>query len=302
MQGLNGLIENTAKKAMAGQVIRRGPLMEMRVALPKLHGLTEKAIDDAARGLMHTHNQVEASRGLNEMYGKYRDQSPEMKSMLQHWTPFLPWYLNTARFLFHTLPVRHPMKAALLANMTEADREWRMSKGLSFYKRPGGKERVPNMLLGSYPVGGDRYQRIGHYTPWGIGADPAEAVAGLAVPQLTGPFKNLIGIDWKNQPLTKPGKKGEKQRPFNLGEKVLRAGVTAAESQVPGVGLGGRLSGVTPKYIDKRTDTRSLTGRLKAELPTTPTKAPKKKKTKKPKAQGFGSGGFGSGGFGSSGL
>ena len=294
--GLNNLIEQTAREAMAGQALKKGPLLEDRLAgferLRESFGKVNRAVEQAARGQLDAHSQIETVREVDSMYGRYSKWSPETKSLLMHWTPFLPWYLNVAKFLFHTLPVKHPMKAALLANMNEADREWRKQQKLSFY----GKSHVPNFLMGSYPTGDDRYLRVGHYTPWGIGPDWTEALADLLLPQLSGSIQNWRGLDWKNKPLTKTVK-GKKQ-PLSVPEKALRGGVTLAEAQLPGLSKVLNWSGLEAKYIDKRPDERSLTEKLKRELPTTPTRAPRERAKKRAEPSPWGGGGWGGGGGG----
>jgi hypothetical protein len=102
---VNGAIEQTARKAMAGQAIKNSPLMEKHIV-----GLSDKALEDAAKGLRGTHNQVALGRAVDRMYGQYQKFSPEKRSLLLHWTPFLPWYLNTATFLTKVLPVDHPVR------------------------------------------------------------------------------------------------------------------------------------------------------------------------------------------------
>lgn len=248
--GVNGAIERTAQRAMTGKAIKESPLMERHVL-----GLTDKAIQEAAHGLRATENQVAAGRAVQRMYGQYSKFSPETRSMLLHWTPFLPWYRNVATFLTKTLPVDHPVHAALVADISAAEEEWRKAHGMSLR---GGKTR-PGFLLGGFPVGkGDQVVRVARYTPFGVGADPAGATADLALPQLMGPVKNLGGVDWKWQPMKHPGFKG---REFNIGEKTARAATTAAESMIPGVGLAGRVTGVTGRYVDKKDDPSVLQGK-----------------------------------------
>jgi hypothetical protein len=236
---VNGTIEQTSRRAMAGQAIKNGPLIESHII-----GLTDKAIHDAAQGLKGTENQVMLGRAVDRMYGKYQKFSPERRSLLLHWTPFLPWYINTATFLGKVLPIDHPVQTALLADINSAEEDWRKSHHLSL-EQPN---HVPDFLLGSVPHGGG-YIRAAHYTPFGVGSDPTGAVGSLLLPQITGPMLNALGVDWKGQPLMKGGQHGT---PFNTGEKAIRALVTAAEEQIPGVSQAGAISGFTPRNVDKK--------------------------------------------------
>jgi hypothetical protein len=124
--GINGVLEQTARRAMAGQAIKNSPLIESHII-----GLTDKAIQEAAHGLKGTENQVALGRAVDRMYGKYQKFSPERRSLLLHWTPFLPWYLNCATFLLKVLPVDHPVQTALIADINAAEEDWRKHHHLS---------------------------------------------------------------------------------------------------------------------------------------------------------------------------
>jgi hypothetical protein len=256
---VNGAIEQNARRAMAGQAVKNLGLLDHH-----LIGLTDAAIKDAADKLQHTENQVAAVRALNRMYGKYQGFSPEMRSLLLHWTPFLPWYLNVATFLFKVLPVDHPVQTALLADINAAEEQWRKDHHLSLLQG----NHVPDFLLGGYPNSKGGIQRLAHYTPFGVGSDVTGAAGALALPQFEGPILNALGVDWKGSPLTVGGSHG---KPFSPTQKAIRAAVTALEEQVPGVAQAGAVSGVTPRYVDKDTPAYIKTPGevLKGYLPTT---------------------------------
>lgn len=245
LDSVNGVLENTARKAMAGQAIK-DTFGDRHV----LTGLTDKALDDAAKGLHGTESQVALGRAVDRMYGQYQKFSPDKRSLLLHWTPFLPWYLNTAKFLFRVLPADHPIKTALVADVGVATEQWRKDHGLSLR---GGATK-PAWMLGGYPSEGGPLGKgivpVGRFTPFGAGTDVPGSIASLTLPQLLGPIKNAGGVDWKWQQLKMPGYKGQ---PFTPSQKALRALVTAVESQVPGVSQGLKASGVERKYIDRKT-------------------------------------------------
>jgi hypothetical protein len=64
----NGNMERATQKAMLGAALKRGPLMEKSVI-----GLSDKAIQDAAKGLHSTEAQVQLGRAVQRMYGKYSE-------------------------------------------------------------------------------------------------------------------------------------------------------------------------------------------------------------------------------------
>jgi uncharacterized membrane protein YgcG len=222
-----------------------------------------------------------------------------MRSMLLHWTPYLPWYLNSVNYLLKVLPRDHPMVTALIAGANETTRDWRESQRMSTEQ----DKHVPSFLMGSYPVGGDRYVRVGHYTPFGAFPDLATSAADVTLPQLVGPVRNLAGVDWKWQRLHNPD-----QTEFSVGQNIARAGVTALEEHVPGASQFGRWTGLTPRLIDKRTTVpKTLGERLKSEFPWTPTKASRPKRERKASSgyqgggysgSGYSGGGYTGGGYG----
>lgn len=218
--GVNGVIERTARRAMTGKAIATGALMERHLLT-----LSDAAIQDAAHGLRHTENQFALGRAVNDMYGQYQKFSPKTRETLLHTTPFAPWYFNTVNFLFRVLPRDHPVTSALLADTSAATEEWRKAHGLSLR----GGDRKPGFLLGSYPVGdADQVVRFGHYTP-ALPADPAAAVADLVLPQFMGPIEALKGVDYRGQPI-----------PGGVGKHIEAAALSAAQAHVPGAGQVSR--------------------------------------------------------------
>jgi hypothetical protein len=201
---------------MAGQAIRQGVLMQKHII-----GLSDKAIQDAARGLHGTDAQVRVAREVDRMYGQYQKFSPEKREHLLHTTPFYPWYRNMAEFLIRTLPGDHPVKAALVANLDAATEDWRKAHGLSL-RRGGGK---PGFLLGTYPVG-TKGQTVpaGRYLPFMPG-QPLQSVGDLFLPQYANVQDILKGKDWKGTDI-KGGAAG-------IGKELAKSVV---EAHVPGAG------------------------------------------------------------------
>jgi hypothetical protein len=217
--GVNSTIERHARRTLAGKAIATGPLMERHLLT-----LSDAAIKDAASGLRETHNQVSLGRALDDMYGRYSKFSPGTRETLLHTTPFAPWYFNAANFMLRVLPRDHPVAAAVLADVSALEEQWRKEHGLSLR---GGETR-PGFLLGGYPTSGGGIVRYGRYTP-AVPSDPAQAAADLFFPQFTAPLENLKGLDWKGQRL-----------PGGVVRHVGEAAKSAAEAHVPGAGQVGR--------------------------------------------------------------
>jgi len=253
--GVNGVIERTARRAMTGKAIATGPLMERRLLT-----LSDAAIEDAARGLRGTENQYALGRAVDDLYGRYQKFSPNTREQLLYMSPFAPWYANSVNFLFRVLPRDHPVSTALLANISALEEDWRKQHGLSLR---GGKEHParPAFLLGGYPTKSGGIVRLGRYTP-ALPADVAGAVSDLVYPQFRAPVENLAGIDWTGQRLRK--KEGGKQREYTQVERALEAAKSAAEAHVPGAGQVGRAierKGSLPRRLRAEVDPFMATGK-----------------------------------------
>lgn len=275
LDSINGSIENVARTTMAGKALKKGPLLD-----DKIVGLGKQAIADAAKGLKGTDAQVRLAREVDRAYGQYQKMSPEMRSLQAHWSPFLPWYINSAKFLTRVLPNDHPVKASLVASSVQAQQEWLQANKMSFRQ----KDHKPSFLMGGYPSGPGETVPLGKYTPFGI-TDPNDAFAGLVLPHLTGPYMNIRGKDWKGADLKYPGYNGKQ---FSGQEERTRAAMTFLESQIPGLRQAGQFSGLTPRLVDhKESDKIDKPGRIAEKmLPWTPIKGgePPKRKARKKKS------------------
>jgi hypothetical protein len=238
---INGTLEQTARRAMAGQAIKNSPLIESHII-----GLTDKAIQEAAHGLKGTENQVALGRAVDRMYGKYQKFSPERRSLLLHWTPFLPWYLNARRSSSRCSP----------STIRCRRRCWRTS---TRRRRTGAStttcrccRATTSRTSCSAPTRPARTSTCGSRTTRRSASAPTRpALSGRSRCRSSRPRGSTpLGVDWKGDPLTVGSSHGKK---FNTGQKAIRALVTAAEEQVPGVTQAGAISGVTPRYVDKNT-------------------------------------------------
>jgi hypothetical protein len=283
---VNGrFIENTQQRAMLGRSLKDSPLMER-----KLVGLSKKAAQEAAQGLRGTETQVAFGRAVERAYGRYSNFSPTQRERNLHWTPFLPWYANAVKFLTQVLPKDHPVLTSLLAAGNVATQKEREKQGLSTLMK-GGK---PLFMQGGVATKAGGVVRIGHYTPFGIASSkPSESVADLVLPQLSGGYKNLLGIDWKGEPLKKGG--GFYAKDFSEPETWARALSTEAEALVPGAGQIARVTGAEDALAGKKDAQTVLSGKdLKAALrkevdpfmATAPAKPKKKKKALRKKKGG----------------
>lgn len=119
----NRFLESAAQTTALGKHAHR-EMTEMTGSWIKATRAQEKALQDVANGLMESKNIHDAARYIDETLGQYSRFSPGMRRFVQSYTPFLPWYVNSARWLLYTLPAKHPIKSgiyALLAQNLQAD-------------------------------------------------------------------------------------------------------------------------------------------------------------------------------------
>jgi hypothetical protein len=215
------VLEGIPQTAMLGRALKKHPLMEHHIL-----GLSDKAIDEAARGLQGTHTQVELARAVQRAYGKYSNFGPLLRESIVHWTPFVPWTLNAVKFLTSVLPKDHPILTALMADANVAAEDWRKSHRLSLRD----KNKLPFFDMGGYPTdGGNSVLRIGHYTPFGAAVDPTGGLANMVLPQFAGFYGAVkYGVDWKGQEL----RHGD-HSPYSPAETWLYGLGQLAEGMIP---------------------------------------------------------------------
>jgi hypothetical protein len=238
MDLINKTVENQFQTAMLGKAIRNqrsGSGKRVAAVRPKAlmtargRALSEQAAREQAEGLVNESTAAALGREIDRMYGKYSKMSPQMRSLVANYTPFIAWTINAARFVF-TLPNSHPVFTALAATLERQSEEWRKEHGLDMFMGDG---KVPLWLQGSIPDGeGGHYRAPTRYAPFSLGVDPGGTIAQNVLPQANGVLMALRGLDWKGDPLKDAdGKELE-------GPATYPAALSAlADSMVPGLSL-----------------------------------------------------------------
>jgi hypothetical protein len=82
--------------------------------------LQAKALDELSHR-METNPALVAKLGrqIDDMFGKYNKFTPAQRAAIQSIAPFLPWYLNAAKYVFWNLPAHHPVSSALMASLRQ---------------------------------------------------------------------------------------------------------------------------------------------------------------------------------------
>jgi hypothetical protein len=233
---LNGKIESQFQTAMLGKALRQDPLMSEHFLKT-----SKAAVEDAAKGLKNTNNQVRLGREVDRMYGKYGKFSPAMRKAIANYTPFVAWSRNAVQFLFSVLPKDHPVLTSLLASANIASEDWRKNAGLKvdpIHNLPGA---VPGFLVGSLPLPRGKHLGASRSTPFGIASGEGGILGNLAstiLPQFSDVKANMEGKDWKGQSLAGPHKTS------TLGRNAVASVVSIIEGMIPATTLGATVTGV----------------------------------------------------------
>lgn len=234
---VNGRIESGFQTAMLGRALRNSPLMDNQ--LPKL---SAQAIDQAARGLTGTNEQVAFARQVERMYGKYGGFNAGTRWAIAMYTPFIPWTLNAVKFVYDVLPRDHPTTTALIAASEQWSDEWRKDHGLDLFMNGA----LPGFLQGSIPLGEGKHQRAPfRYTPFGAFGDPLATAGGAVLPQYQGVLAAFKGEDWKGAKLRNP----DGSEMDTLG-KSKAAAQAFTEATVPLLGIVKRVSKKGPAALN----------------------------------------------------
>lgn len=223
-------MERAFQQGVIGKEARRD-VQELTGSWTKALVLQEAVAREVARGLLGTPKQIQYARQVDAVLGQYGRFSPTTRRIVQSYAPFLPWFLNAVRFVGYTLPVKHPVKAALLANATvtlQADIE-AQAKSVP----PGDLEAAIRRKDGGLV-------NIARYTPFGAFTAGPEGIAAPWLPQIDSAVQILHGNAFTGRPLqTHDGGKPK---------KLWLALNAIVESAVPGVQIARRIreKGATP--------------------------------------------------------
>lgn len=226
----NKSIEQAFQDGVIGKQART-EIQEMTGSWHKAVRYQKAAMEDVAKGLRNTPNQVRFARAIDETLGKYTRFSPTMRRVTQTIAPFLPWYVNSLRFVFHTLPAKHPVKTALLVNV---EREIQNDVQAQ-------RDKVPPGDLGSaIPTKDGGYVPAARYSPFGAftGKLPESALEPF-LPQFSSVYELMHGRDWTGKPIKAPGPGRDKE--LSGGQKALLALYAGFESVAPAASILRRL-------------------------------------------------------------
>ncbi len=241
-------LEVAASKAALGSHVEQ-QIQELAVSWAKAHAQQGDLLHAVARGYADPRMVSDAARSVQAVFGKYNAFSPVTRRFIRSASPFAPWYLNAAKFVYHTLPVGHPLTSAILQSVNRAeDPSWVANHNVPHSSEFG----IPTgSLLSEIKTGPSDYVDVGRYGPFGAFTQgPSDYFTNLAVPQLSGAIRNLAGQDAFGTPL-----KGPQGAVTDKGQWALQAVNSLLE------GFGGPLS-VGERIIENHGSTAYNTSKL----------------------------------------
>ena len=195
--------------------------------------------------------------------------SPFARAALVDYAPFGMWTRAATKFVFWTLPAKHPIKlgiAALAYEMTQTERD---ALGLSHFS----DNPVPPNAQGSIPLSGGRLLAPQSISSFGFFADYQQSLANTFLPQL--PLAELAGLDWTGTRLTQAD-----GTPATADQRVGAALLATGEAFVPFFALTKRVAEDGPSAILPRSVKpydaelvnylRSLSSQRKIGIPAQP--------------------------------
>ena len=232
---VNRVIESLAQQQAFGKSVR-GDVQALTGKWSQTVLLGQKAVHDAAQGLVNTAAQHRFMEAQHELLGQYEGFSPTTRRLIQTVAPFLPWTLASLRFVFWTLPAHHTGAfVALMKSAQSVQADWERQHA----------DVPPGTLKDALvrPDGG--LVDIARYTPFGATSPIVQGdltnLTNTILPQLSGSEKALEGQDPFGRELQVPKTASNPQGKASGAQKVGIAGYSLAEALVPLLAQARRL-------------------------------------------------------------
>lgn len=191
-------IEAQGQKFAFGKAALKDLEQKTGAGWPRALMLQQKAIDDFTKGILNSPNQDMFARYLDQMMGKWSNQSPLFNDLLK-FSPFLSWYVNSIKFIYGTLPLQHPVVSGLIAASHVGTSAERTKLGESG-PISGNPLEVAGYQESAIPLSPTQRLQLSYYTPFSTMGDVAGSLADQFMPQYTPAFLGLGGVDYTFQP------------------------------------------------------------------------------------------------------
>lgn len=189
----------------------------MKLQTEQLRPFAQKAATDRTF-------EAKLQRGIEDVIGRWGKVSPQMRYAMGI-APFAQWLGAATRYVYVTLPTKHPIKTGIMAGIMQMTEEERVKLGLSKFA-PLGKQRQ-GYTMGLLPtqVGENKYGptvsgiRTGHMLSFGTAGGMPTNLRRFVFPQVSGPLDALFGNSWQGDRLVyPPWWPNEKQRGLELSD------------------------------------------------------------------------------------
>jgi hypothetical protein len=228
---LNRVIETGAQRAAFGHQFRKD-LQEFQGSWLSTVRLQERAVAEAARGLVNTPTQHRFMKAQHDLLGKYEGFGPVLRQWIQGPMPFLPWALNAARFVYWTMPAEHTALTAALTQVNDVvAKDW---EEIHANVPPGG-------LKFALPTEKGGWVDIARYTPYGLITGGEGTITGQVAPHFQGAIKAIGGDDPFGRQLQVEPREHAGRTETTKGENWAIAGQSLAEALIPYLSTGRRL-------------------------------------------------------------
>jgi hypothetical protein len=269
----NRVIEGLAQRGVLGQRVARD-IQDMQGSVLAGWRLHKDALDEVARGLVDTPTQRRFMEVQHEILGKYEGFPPWGRRLVQTIMPFIPWVLNSARFVFWTMPAHRTVQTALLMKVNDVvAQDWKDQHA----------DTPPGSLRLAIPTKKGGWIDLARYTPYGMSGPLAsgdlQGVTDQLLPQFSGTLSAIEGRDPFGRPLRTEAQVREGRKDVTGGEKLFQALYGLGESLVPYIaqirrvreGGGTAYSGSTALDPDVKPGTDYMSGWRRTFDPFRPT-------------------------------
>jgi hypothetical protein len=232
----NHRLEQIPQKAAVGRQARRD-VQEFTGSWLKGLAMGDEAAKEAANGLVNTSTQQRYARYMDEFLGKYSRWSPTSRRLIQSVFPFVPWSLNSARFVYWTLPAHNSAKTAALIKAAAVSQEAWDEAHADTPDYAEDLKYAPRTKDGGY-------RDVFRYTPGGFTIPLSQGdFSGLQeplLPQLSGVTKALAGKDpFGNDLVDSKGRRGKDTNTLGIAARQLYESVGGPLSMIRRLREGG---------------------------------------------------------------
>jgi hypothetical protein len=227
---LNTRLEQQMQRMALGRVARQ----HVRETTGHWHSglkLQPKAIEDLANGLRHTNTQIRFAREIRQILGNWNTYGPSARRVLFDVMPFGAWLANALKFVYVTMPTKHPVLTGIAASLDTMTEEERKKIGLA----PFADNAKPAFMQGGIPYKDTQINTAG-FSSFGFAGGIVDNVASMPFAPFQSPSLALRGVDWKGTKLRKAN--GDPLDPI---EKAAYAAYLALEGMVPLVSITRRV-------------------------------------------------------------